>query len=449
MLIKEATSNETSSILSTFFSYLDQKGFNYCVVGPTNELPNKITSDIDIVVDSDPIKVIHFLIKDFSFINKIRVAQIIQHEQSAYYLALSWNGNDGKLKFLHPDICNDYFRNGRKYLTADEILLTRKPAIDEMGKEKGFFVAGSAKEFIYYLLKKIEKQILNKDHGTYLSSIWATAKDECNKEIDRFWLNDDAKLIRKAAQEGNWKKVKEKLPELKKSLQSKLPPRKFMSRGREIARLIKRLRFPTGLHIAFLGPDGSGKSSVIHKIILDLAPVFRNTASSHFRPGLGIKSSNRKPVVSPHSHQVRNKVESLAKVIYFWFDYFIGWWLTIWIKTIRSTLVINDRYFHDILVDPRRYRYGGPLWFAKCIGKMIPKPNLWILLDAPPEVLQDRKQEVPFEETARQRNEYLKLFKVMENCIVIDASQTLDDVVADVNCSILNYMAERIEKRGL
>ena len=87
------------------------------------------------------------------------------------------------------------------------------------------------------------------------------------------------------------------------------------------------------------------------------------------------------------------------------------------------------------------------MWLARWIGRLIPQPALWILLDASPELLQSRKQEVPFEETARQRKEYLKLIKEMKNGVVVDASQSLDDVVADVNVIILDFMAQRIEKR--
>jgi thymidylate kinase len=81
------------------------------------------------------------------------------------------------------------------------------------------------------------------------------------------------------------------------------------------------------------------------------------------------------------------------------------------------------------------------MWLARWVGKLIPKPDIWILLDAPPEVLQARKQEVPFEETARQRKEYLKLVKDLKSAFVVDATQGLDDVVADVNKIILDFMA--------
>ena len=35
----------------------------------------------------------------------------------------------------------------------------------------------------------------------------------------------------------------------------------------------------------------------------------------------------------------------------------------------------------------------------------------------------------------------------MKNGVVVDASRDLNDVVADVNLAILNFMAERKEKR--
>ncbi len=202
-----------------------------------------------------------------------------------------------------------------------------------------------------------------------------------------------------------------------------------------------------GLHVAFLGPDGSGKSSVIKRIMPDLAQAFSDTACIHLLPGIGRKKGDNRPVTDPHGQAPRGLPASVAKIVYLWCDYFLGWCLTVWPKTVRSTLVVFDRYYHDILVDPRRYRYRGPIWLARWVGKLIPKPELWILLDAPAEVLQERKQEVSFEETARQRENYLKLIRGMKNGVVVDASRDLNDVVTDVNLAILNFMAKRTEKR--
>ena len=78
---------------------------------------------------------------------------------------------------------------------------------------------------------------------------------------------------------------------------------------------------------------------------------------------------------------------------------------------------------------------------------MIPKPDLWILLDAPAEVLQARKQEVSFEETARQRKAYLELVNNLPNAIVVNSAQPLDDVVLDVAKAVLVHMAKRTQRR--
>jgi len=93
----------------------------------------------------------------------------------------------------------------------------------------------------------------------------------------------------------------------------------------------------------------------------------------------------------------------------YWFVYYTFGYVRLHLALARSTLVLNDRHFVDILVDRKRYRYGGPLWLLHLIWRVIPVPNLIIVLNAPPQVLQVRKQEVSFEETARQCNAYLSL----------------------------------------
>jgi thymidylate kinase len=113
----------------------------------------------------------------------------------------------------------------------------------------------------------------------------------------------------------------------------------------------------------------------------------------------------------------------------------------------RAALVVHDRHLIDALVDPRRYRYGGPQWLLRLIWRLTPKSDLVILLDAPPEVLQARKQEVPFAETARQRDAYLALVKPMSNGHVVDANRPLEQVVAEVNDILLQHVARRHASR--
>ena len=85
---------------------------------------------------------------------------------------------------------------------------------------------------------------------------------------------------------------------------------------------------------------------------------------------------------------------------------------------------------------------------ARAVGWFIPRPQLVILLDAPPDVLYSRKRELPFEEIARQREAYLELTRNLSNGYVVDASKPLDEVVFRVERLILDYMAKRTARRS-
>jgi thymidylate kinase len=143
-------------------------------------------------------------------------------------------------------------------------------------------------------------------------------------------------------------------------------------------------------------------------------------------------------VADPHGKPPRSSLASLAKIILWLMEE----WFAALFQGDNGAVLICDRYYHDLLIDPRRYRYGGPLWAAELVGKLMPRPSLWILLDAPTEVLQARKQEVTPEETARQRAVYLTFVQAQKNSIVIDASRPLDEVTADVARAVANALKE-------
>jgi thymidylate kinase len=200
------------------------------------------------------------------------------------------------------------------------------------------------------------------------------------------------------------------------------------------------------LKIGILGPDGAGKSSIIHGLIVRLDNRGRAVKMRHLKPRIATfqRSQPVTIVVDPHGKPRRSAFLSLGKILVWlmeeWYAYFF------WEK--KGTLLICDRYYHDLLVDPKRYRYGGPLWAARLVGKLMPQPTLWILLDAPAEVLQARKQEVPPEETARQRDAYLAFVRQQRDYVIVDASRSLDRVIADVEHAITEAVIESEGKRG-
>ena len=188
------------------------------------------------------------------------------------------------------------------------------------------------------------------------------------------------------------------------------------------------------MKIVVLGPDGAGKSSVIHGLFDKLAHEGCIVKVRHLKPLFVITKRDEANtiVVDPHGRPPRSALLSVAKIIV----WLLEEWCVNCFQDRSETLLIYDRYYHDLLIDPKRYRYGGPQWAAKLVGKLIPQPRLWVLLDASAQVLQERKQEVPLEETMRQRQAYLAFVHDQRNYVIIDASQSLDRVIADVESTL-------------
>ncbi|HEY0664370.1 MAG TPA: DapH/DapD/GlmU-related protein, partial [Thiobacillaceae bacterium] len=245
----------------------------------------------------------------------------------------------------------------------------------------------------------------------------------------------------------DWAPVHRALPQLRRALH-RSAPRSLRDLAGEGLRRLERVLRPTGLSVAVLGPDGCGKSSVIDRLLTELTPVFRRTGCFHLRPRLFSDGSTAAlPVTRPHAQPARGAVASVAKLAYFMVDYAFGWLVRVWPSAIRSTLVVFDRYYHDLLVDPRRFRYGGPARVARWAAYCVPAPDMWVLLDAPAEILQRRKSEVSIGESERQRRAYLRLMNRRWNAAVVDASRGIAQVVAETEDFVLRFLQQRIESR--
>lgn len=146
---------------------------------------------------------------------------------------------------------------------------------------------------------------------------------------------------------------------------------------------VRRVLLPTGFAVVFLGPDGSGKSSAMEAVAGLLAPAFRKQAQYHLRPFFlrARNKGNGEPVTDLHASPKYGFIISVIKIFYLWLDYTIGYIISVHWKKTFSTLVLFDRYFHDILIDPLRFRYSGPCWLATILVRAIPKPDAIVLLN--------------------------------------------------------------------
>ncbi len=422
------------NIFTYYFNELNKTNIVYAITGQTKEYPENIYSDIDIIIPKEFFSTFWSFMKDMAA-KEIQWVQVISHEFTAYYSVVSLS--DGKKHhLLKPDVCSDYYRNGHLFLEAKYLLSER------VFNAKGFYQLAPEKEFVYYLLKKIDKGNISQKQFNHLVTNWNLNRQGCITEMSGFFTKESQKQINKSLTNNDIESFKSSLTILKTDLHQSL---KFSLKDfiLKIGNRIARIRKPTGLIIVFMGPDGAGKTTIINGVKKDMTEVFRQNKQFHLFPK---ETSGTSINTNPQGVKPRGYFGSLLKLFYFFFLYVVGYWKKILPLKIRSTLVIFDRYYHDLLVDPIRYRHGAGQAWLQLISFFIPKPDIWILLDAPADIIQARKSEVTLQETVRQLEVYKKLFSTLKNSYIINANQDPEKVIYDTEKVILDFLTERTSK---
>ncbi len=214
----------------------------------------------------------------------------------------------------------------------------------------------------------------------------------------------------------------------------------------------KRIIHKCGLSVAFLAPDGTGKSTVIQGINDTCSGSFYGVKNYYFRPHLFKNlghynklnpseeaSSNN----DPHNVVLDGKIKSIIRFLFYNIDFLIGGIIKVDIDKMKKKLVVFDRYYYDYYADMKRYKYSIGTKWAHFFCFLIPKPDLIIVLDAPAEIILDRKKELTFSEIESQRTQFRKLKEKYSIVEIVDTCSDKQDVISKVTEIILRKQAEK------
>ena len=442
-------------IFIKYIKFLENNGFIYCVVGDVRGYPEIIKSDVDIVISEKDIGRIVRYTKEFSRQEKLLLIQCFRHEYNAWRFVLCSYTEKYDYEIIQLDVCGDYVRDSRKYIDS-EWLLAKRVRYNDPFEGGGFYVPSNSKAFVFYLIKKISKGHIDLSQVDYLQELFAKSPDASLSALNEYFGDKDGALVLALIEKKDIQQFNMNMLFLKRKANRChfFSIKNFIKEG---LRLLERIIKPSGFMLVFLGPDGVGKSSVSNGVINKVkAEVFSGGVKCiHLRPDIFdarqkaeySKSKIETEIIeSPYADKNRGWMASILKIVYFAVDYIIGYWLVVRPVLIRSGFVIFDRYYYDLYLDAKRYRFGGPLWLAKIVGYIIPKPDLIVVLDANAVEIHRRKQEVTLEETELQRRSYKCFAKKSACSILLDTEQSLNSVINKAVVSIFIVLDKRLKK---
>ncbi len=202
-----------------------------------------------------------------------------------------------------------------------------------------------------------------------------------------------------------------------------------------------------GAFLVFLGPDGVGKTTLLRAVSRSLVLVFPEQSIYQWRPAVFARAPRL--ACLPHSKPMRSTWGSISYLLFTCLDFTSGYVLAIRAALSRSGLVIFDRYYHDLLIDPKRYRYSGPMWLVRALSRLLPpRDAFFVVLDAEEQTILSRKQQLPPDEIRRQRCAYREFAGRAQASVLVNTERPLEQCRAEALEQIFGYLFTGLAKRN-
>jgi thymidylate kinase len=166
--------------------------------------------------------------------------------------------------------------------------------------------------------------------------------------------------------------------------------------------------------IAVVGPDGVGKTAVVQALSRNTLDPFCGFIARHWRPGVLPRPGSLlgRAALPPDAHGLppRRRPGRLhwLRLAYYFVDFTLGHFLKDRPASSRLQVVLYDRHALDMAVDPVRYGLSSSRGI-RLFWRLIPKPDLIVLLFDEPRRIRSRKEELEEAEIERQLQVWLRL----------------------------------------
>jgi thymidylate kinase len=384
-----------------FFKLINEKKISYCVIHGYESLPlNYYGHDLDILINySDLVKIKNIVFKLIQKF-KLNIFRIEERQQLFEFVLYNENLETIILQFIFlldykgiPIFYNkDVFSVSKKY---NDINIPSEIHEYTYSFFARYFWGKEIHKKYYSNFKKninnkevkftLRRILLKKQYNCFYNII-----NNCNNNYDKILLSIRKKIIISFYIKGFFRH----------------PLLLFKGIFRRYCFGMKNAINHKGKFIVFIGPDGSGKTTVAFVLADLLKDFYRGIKYFHFLPKNLIDAKNLE-ITKQKNINISNNVTFISyilsilrimrntirfnlyyiKIIYFLF---------------RQNLIIGDRYFYNYLFNPSSVNYTSSKKIVKFFYKFIPKPDYVFFIKATPEIIYKRKKELTKTEILKQ-----------------------------------------------
>lgn len=447
------------NILSETLLIFQDKNIKYFILRNYEGLPNvNLSKDVDIIVEpkksAEAINIIKSVYKGNGLSN---------YHEVQFGKVNCCHGIDISLGLgIHIDIISSYVSKGYEIFSFEELYLFTENynSLRVLNKYMEGVLVFIYKQFNYNnpSLKPAYKEIIFNTHTNY---------PEFKKLISRFVGNKLTNEIFLEIENRNFDKMLTYSKQLTKGL------RRYAFKKQRFYTCMYKLQFfwekfnrlilsyrKYSKVFAVMGPDGSGKTTFLNALIDKIDHYYVNDKIDvrcnvyHFRPNIfpnlgeiGERTKFKvqdKDFTNPHRAKPANTLSSLFRITYYWIDYLIGFNFLVRKDVKFDRFTVFDRYSYDFLVDPIRVRLNLPMWCRKFFVKCMPHPKIVFYLNASPEVIFKRKQELTLDEIRRQRVVYKKVANSHTRFNILNANRPVIESVDDAFKILIKTFTEKL-----
>ena len=445
-------------IFAELLRELAARGIPYALLRDRPDAPD--IHDLDLLIDATRTPEFLALCRQYGF-RLIRNGRL----NPGKLLLLRWQAAENPLRL---DVHQRLVVRGVEYLDAQRVLSRRQI-------ENGYFFPGREDHLLtllfHNLLGKGEIQI---KHRPQLASLLSQRLDEdyLAQHAADFGLQEILSRVKKefAALQRDTTLARRLRALSYRRLYRRRPLNRWRRRCLSAkAAMQKWFGARRGVLIVLLGPDGCGKSTLLRALRgrlrsaalttdtvylgpwgQSLLPVQKILSYFHITPYRAEdkafysgKTSKREipKGLNLWRQNLKARLYYLAIALELWFRYF----KLVLPKLRQGRIVLADRYIYDLLAGyksrPMDYHWNIRRWLCR----HYPRPHLTLLLDAPPEVIHQRKPQLPLAQLAEVRAAYAD-FREAYGLKILDTSVSVEKTVADFEQNYLEPILTQIEK---